>query len=105
MLVVKLVLMHLVSTKWEPSLLPNAGCCLKLQNVEVNFQVPRSGDRRVVLLRETRVSGRKVDRRVLAINVDAELGLITFVWDRTGQMTGQSIPERSCTRVWSDSSR
>ena len=29
-------LMHLVSIKWEPCLLPDAGCCLKLQNVEAN---------------------------------------------------------------------
>ena len=53
----------------------------------------RSGDRHVLLLRETHVSGRKVDRRVLAVNDDAELGLITCVWDRTGQMARQSIPE------------
>ena len=36
---------------------------------------------------------RKVDRRVPAINDDAGLGLITCVWDRTGQMARQSIPE------------
>ena len=47
------------------------------------FKVLGSGGRRVVLLREPHVSGRKVDRRVLAINVDAELWLITCVWDRT----------------------
>ena len=43
----------------------------------------------------TYVSGRKVDRRVLAMNVDAELGLTTCVWDRTGQMARLSTPERS----------
>ena len=42
-----------------------------------------SCDRRVVLLREAHVWGRETDRRVLAINVDAELGLTTCVWDRT----------------------
>ena len=36
---------------------------------------------------------RKVDRRVPAIKDDAQLGLITCVWDRTGQMAKQSIPE------------
>ena len=44
-------------------------CCLLLDG---------SGDRRVVLLLETHVSGRKVDRRVLATDVDEELELITF---------------------------
>ena len=58
--------------------------------------VLRGGDRRVVLLRKTHVSGRNVDERVLAIDADAELGLITCVWDRTGQKAKQSIPERSC---------
>ena len=42
--------------------------------------VLRSGDRRVVVLRETRVSGRKVDRRVLATDIDAELGLTICVF-------------------------
>ena len=40
-----------------------------------------SGHSRVVLLLETHVSGRQVDRRVLATDIDAELGLITCVWD------------------------
>ena len=34
---------------------------------------------------------------MLATDIDAELGLITCVWDRTVQMARQSIPERSCT--------
>ena len=49
--------MNPVSTKWELCLMPCAGCCLMLV----------SGDCRVVLLLETHVSGRKVDRRVLAV--------------------------------------
>ena len=46
------------------------------------MKVQRSGDCRVVLLLETDFSGRKVDRRVLATDIDAELGLITCVWSR-----------------------
>ena len=57
--------MNLVSTKWELCLLPCAGG--------------------VVLLLETDVSGRKVHRRVLAADIDAELGLTTCVCDRIGQ--------------------
>ena len=53
----------------------------------------RSGDRSVVLKLETDVSGRKVDGRVLATDIEAELGLMTCVWDRTRQMARQSIPE------------
>ena len=34
---------------------------------------------------------------MLATDIDAELGVITCVWDRTGQMTRRSIPERSYT--------
>ena len=63
-----------------------------LRNVEVNLG---SGDRRVVFLLETRVSGGKVGRRVLA----TDIGLITCVWDRIGQMARRSTPERSCTAV------
>ena len=60
-----------------------------------------SGDRRVALSLETHVSGWKVDRRVLATDIDAELGLMTCVWDRIGQVarTVRSTPERSCTGV------
>ena len=46
------------------------------------------------------MSVRKIDRRVLAADIDAELGLITCVWDRIGQMTRRSIPERSYTGVY-----
>ena len=49
----------------------------------------------VVFLLETHVSVRKVDRRVLAIDIDENLGLITCVWDRTGQKA------RRFTSEWS----
>ena len=93
--------MNPVSTKWELCLLPRAGCCLTLLNVEVN---EGGGDRRVVLLLETHVSVRKVDRRVLATDIDAELGLMTCDWHRIGQMTRQFIPKQSYTGAYSNSS-
>ena len=40
---------------------------------------PLNRDRRGVMLRETHVSVRKIDRSVLAVNVDAELILNQFV--------------------------
>ena len=43
------------------------------------------------------MSGRRVDHGVLATDINAEHGLITCAWDRTGQMARQSMPERSCT--------
>ena len=54
------------------------------------INVLRSGDRRVVLQRETDVSGRKVYRR---IDIDAELGLITCVW--IGPAEGQTVHPRA----------
>ena len=42
---------------------------------------------------------RKVDQRVLATDIDAELGLITCLWDRIGQLARRSTPERSRARV------
>ena len=69
------------------------------------FKVLGGGDRRVVLLLETHFSGWKVDRRVLATNIDAELGLITCVWSRIGQMARRSTPERIRARIQSDSSQ
>ena len=41
------------------------------------IKVLGSDDRRVVLLLETYVSVRKVDRRVFATDIDAALGLMT----------------------------
>ena len=69
------------------------------------MKVLGSGDRRVVLLLETHVSCRMVDRRVLTTDVDAELRLIQPVFgDRIGQIARRSIPERRYTGVLSDSS-
>ena len=48
------------------------------------IEVLGSGDRRVVLLLETHVSGREVDRRVLATDIKADLGLLSCVWERIG---------------------
>ena len=36
---------------------------------------------------------------LLATDIGAELGLITCVWDRIGQMARRSTPEQSCTGV------
>ena len=63
------------------------------------IQVLGSSDRCVVLLLETHVCVQKVDGRVLAADIDAELGLMTCVLDRIGQMTRRSITERSYTGV------
>ena len=46
-----------------------------LDATDCRGNVLRGCDRRVVLLLEALVSGWKIDRRVLAINVDTELGL------------------------------
>ena len=45
-----------------------------------------------MLLLENHVSGRKVDRRVLATHIDPELVLITCVWSRIGQVARHLIP-------------
>ena len=76
-----------------------AACCYRLSR---EIKILRSCDRPVVFLLGAHVSGRKIDRRVLAVHIDAELGLITSVWD---QMTRRSTPERSYTGVQSDSSQ
>ena len=62
-------------------------------------KVLRSGDCHVTLQLEAALSGRKIDRRVLATDVDAELSLVTCVWSRIGQMARRSTPERSRARV------
>ena len=54
-------------------------------------KVFRSGYCRVTLQLEAALSGGKIDRRVLATDVDAELGLMTCVWSRIGQ-TAQTVP-------------
>ena len=43
-------------------------------------------DCHMVVVREISFAAGKVDRRVLVADIDAELGLTTCVWDRTGQM-------------------
>ena len=68
-------------------------------------EVLRSGDCRVVLQLEAALPGRKVDRRVLVTDADAELGLVTCVRSRIGQMARRSTPEVSRARVQSDSSQ
>ena len=49
------------------------------------------GDVCVVIVREILVAVGEVDRRVLVTDIDAELGLITSVWSRIGQMA-QTLP-------------
>ena len=56
------------------------------------------GDCCVVLVREIPVPGGEVYRRVLVTDIDAELGLITCVWDRIGQMARHSTQRRSGTK-------
>ena len=43
-----------------------------------------------VIVREIPVAFGEVDRRVLVAGIDAELGLITCVWSRNGQLARQS---------------
>ena len=81
--------MMLVSTKWELCLLPYAGCCLVLRSSEAVIVASYS--------LETHISVLKVDRRVLATDIDADLWLINCVWDRIGQMARRSTQERSYT--------
>ena len=78
--------MNLASTQWELCLLPCAGCCPMLRNVEI--EVLGGGDCCVTL-------------HVLATDVDAEVGLIICVWSRIGQMARRTTPARSRARVQS----
>ena len=91
--------MKLVSTRWEGTLLA-AECWLLLDAPECRGNL-RSSEAIVASYScwKLIVSGRKVDRRVLATDIDANLGFVTCVWDRIGQMARRSIPERSCTGV------
>ena len=91
-------ILSLVSGRWELCLLPCAGCCLMLQ-MSRKVKVLRSGDCRVTLQLEAALSGRKIDRRVVATDVDAELGLVTCVWSRIAQIGRRSTPGRSRARV------
>ena len=90
-------MVRLNSTRLEQCLPPNAGCCLLLSVEE--GQNPRKDDCHVILQVEAALFGRKVDRRVHTAAVDAELWLITCVWNRIGQMAREFIPERRSTGV------
>ena len=46
----------------------------------------------VVITREIPVTVEEVDRRVLIIGADADVGLKTCVWSRIGQAARQSTP-------------
>ena len=61
-----------------------------------------SGDCRVTLQLEAALSAEKIDRRVLAADVDAELGLIICVWE-SDRPDGQTVHPRAESRtglVW-----
>ena len=58
-------------------------------------KVLRSGDCRVTLQLEAAPFCRKIDRRLLATDVDAEVGLITYVWSRIGQMVHTKAESRT----------
>ena len=49
-------------------------------------------------MREPPVAVGEVDRHVLVTDIDAELGLISCVWSRIGQMAGHFTPRRRGTR-------
>ena len=50
------------------------------------------GDGGVEVVRENPVAVGEVVRRVLVADIDAELGLITCVWSRIGQIARHSTP-------------
>ena len=77
------------ATRLEQCLLPNAGCWLL-----VRVESQKSSEAAIV----ASLSSLRLlffDRRVLVADVDAELGLLTCVWSRIGQMARLSTPERS----------
>ena len=88
---------NLLSTKLEQCLLPNAGCCL-LVSVEEGQNLSEAAIVASILQVEAALSGRKVDRRMFAADVGAELWLTTCAWSRNGQMARRSTPERSRAR-------
>ena len=55
----------------------------------------------VVAPREIRVTVREIDRRMLLVDLAAEVGLITCVWSPIGQATRHSTPVIGVTRVYS----
>ena len=54
----------------------------------------RDSGRQVILMVEAVLPGRNIDRRVLAIDFDAELGLITCERCGVGQTVGQLLRRR-----------
>ena len=71
---------------------------LALLSVEEG-QNPRKDDCHVILQVEAALFGRKVDRRVLTADVDAELWLISCVWNRNCQIARWPTPQRSRARA------
>ena len=58
----------------------------------------RDGVRQVILKVEPVFPGREVDRRVLTLNIDAEVGLLTCAWSGIGQMARRSHPRAESRR-------
>ena len=58
-----------------------------------SFQILCGGDCvGVVIAREIPVAVGEVDRRVLIVGVDTDVGLMTCVWSRIGQAARHSTP-------------
>ena len=82
-----------------------AACCWSLRKM-VQIFGGRDGVCQVIPEVEAVFPGRKVDRRVLTVDVDAELGLITCARSGIGQMARRSTPRRCRTLCgWFDSSQ
>ena len=61
---------------------------------------------RVAVVRGNPVAVREVDRRVLVVGIDTELGLITCVWSRMGNSAIHSTPSsRDAGRTLGSSQR
>ena len=96
-------------TKFQQS--GNPACCCWVLAASWSSRMLRyikirsGGGCSVVIVREIPVAVGEVDRCVLVAEIDAELGLITCVWDRIGQMARHSTPRRSGTGGSSDSSQ
>ena len=73
--------------------LPLAGCCLLLLSVMVTTLRGRDRGRQVILLVEVVLLDRENDRRVLAIDFDAEVRLITCERCGVGQADSTSPAE------------
>ena len=97
--------MNLISTRWEPCLLLLYDCCFEAPECRGKSRSSMVAVVASYSCGEVRVPGGEVDRRVLVTDIDAELGLITCVFDRIGQFARHSTPGRSGTDVSSDSSQ